>query len=177
MTWSNVFQATKNIAIRFTGRKKTPVSPGSAVPFASPTILTIALDDTDVATVERSASLASWKVRQAMSFAHALILLEREEVPIIICDSDLRGRDWRDVARALTASNSPPCVVIASPVIDSNLCAEVVHWGGYDVIAKPISEVDLVRTVNMAWSFWRSSKLASGLIGNHTVARGSAAST
>ena len=63
------------------------------------------------------------------------------------------GIDWRD-ALQLLASSRPDCsIILTSSVNDEYLWDEVIHKGGYDVLAKPLQEDQTVRAVNLAWSY------------------------
>jgi FixJ family two-component response regulator len=79
------------------------------------------------------------------------------ESPIIIWDRDLPGEDWRDVVHLLATLPHRPCVLLLSRVVDDYLWNEVVRFGGFDVLSKPLKEAEVLRVVRLAWSYWAST--------------------
>ena len=80
----------------------------------------------------------------------ALEMLKRGRAAVILYDRDLPGRDWRE-ALPLLAQAGP--VILTSRVNDQYLWEEVIRHGGYDVLAKPLQDDQIVRFVNLAWSY------------------------
>lgn len=79
------------------------------------------------------------------------------QAPIILCDRDLPGTEWRDVVGMMASSNHGACAVLVSRVVDDYLWKEVIRKGGYDVLSKPLKEDEIVRSVRLAWSYWKST--------------------
>lgn len=77
--------------------------------------------------------------------------------PIILWDRDLPCGDWREVVHQLAALSHRPCVLLLSRVVDDYLWNEVVRCGGYDVLSKPLREVEVARAIRLAWSYWAST--------------------
>ena len=90
----------------------------------------------------------------------------RLKAPIILCDRDLPGMEWRDAVQALARSPHGACVILISKVVDDYLWNEVAHKGGHDVLSKPLPKDDVVRAVKLAWSYWNSTKKADAEEGN-----------
>ena len=103
-----------------------------------------------------------WRVQFAESLEEAVTLLPQMDVPIILCDRDLEGIEWRDVVHHMSASTNGACIILMSRVVDDYLWNEVIGQGGYDVLAKPLREAEVTRAVNLAWTYSNSSpKLAT----------------
>ena len=47
--------------------------------------------------------------------------------------------------------------MLVSKVIDDYLWSELVTYGGYEVVRKPLREDEVSRAVRMAWSYWSSA--------------------
>jgi FixJ family two-component response regulator len=113
------------------------------------------LDDRDRASLSSLEEHDQWQVHLADD--HSLNALTKLESPIIIWDRDLTSEDWRDVVHTLAALPQKPCVFLLSRVVDDYLWNEVVRVGGYDVLSKPLKEVEVLRAVRLAWSYWAST--------------------
>jgi FixJ family two-component response regulator len=61
------------------------------------------------------------------------------------------------VMRILASAPQRPSVILTSRVVDDYLWQEVIRYGGYDVLSKPLREEDVVRSVRLAWSYWNSA--------------------
>lgn len=75
---------------------------------------------------------------------------------IVILDRDLASPDWRPVVRQFASQPNCACVILASRVIDDYLFEEVIKHGGYDVLAKPFQDRELIHTLEFAWSVTKS---------------------
>lgn len=53
--------------------------------------------------------------------------------------------------------------MLISPVADDYLWNEVVSNGGYDVLAKPLRQQDVLRAVKFAWSYLNSTRQAAAV--------------
>lgn len=104
--------------------------------------------------LRRIAGSYAWRISIADSSGAAIALLKGQPTPLVICDRDLSGEDWRDVLAKIAALPQAVCVLLASPVVDEYLWNQVIQHHGYDVVAKPFQREDLRRAVTFAWS-WR----------------------
>jgi DNA-binding NtrC family response regulator len=126
-----------------------------------PRVLAIAAPDFDLSLIEQAAARMNAEVRTAASLEEALKLLLREYFNIILCDRDLPGLDWRESISRLSTSAKGSCILLASAVSDDYLWREVVLRGGYDIVAKPLNEKRLLRSLQLAWSYLRAGPVAS----------------
>src|SRR4051794_21102738 len=98
------------------------------------TVLAVTQSEADQKNLRSIAERSGWELTVAPNCAVALSILTRRHVPVVLCDRDLPGRDWRESVKCLLAPVSPPCVILASSVNDGYLWQEVVQTGGYDVV-------------------------------------------
>lgn len=74
---------------------------------------------------------------------------------LIIFDRDIIETDWKPVVKAMSEWQSRPCILLASSVADAYLFEELIKYGGFDVILKPIEKEELRRLSNLAIAFWQ----------------------
>ncbi len=116
-------------------------------------VLAIAPDERDKSSLSLFSVRGQWDLALTGSCDEALEMLKKMRAAVILCDRDLPGLDWRHALEKL-ASSRPDCpIVLTSSVNDEYLWDEVIHKGGYDVLAKPLQENQTVRAVNLAWSY------------------------
>jgi len=116
----------------------------------------VAITDTaeDTAALRQIAGDFRWKVSIVSSCQAAIAALSEQPTPLVICDRDLSGEDWRDVLAKIAALPQAVCVLLASRVVDDYLWRQVIRHHGYDVVSKPFQPEELRRAVTFAWS-WR----------------------
>ncbi len=93
---------------------------------------------------------STWSLSVVENLEEAAVLLTGEPARIVLLDRDLPGLDWRQAVRKLASAHSR--VILASFVADDYLWEEVIHCGGYDVIAKPFREDELIHLIQFAWA-------------------------
>jgi len=133
-------------------RQDQPARLSSAVP-----VVALILGGQDRALLTNIAIPRGIDVRFADSCSEAWTIANQWEAPVILCDRDLPGAEWRDVMQILASAPQHPSVILTSRVVDDYLWQEVIHNGGYDVLPKPLREEDVVRSVRLAWSYWSSA--------------------
>jgi DNA-binding response OmpR family regulator len=114
------------------------------------------LNDFNVATVGT--------LREAVTF----LCLER--VPVVFCECQLPDGTWKDILSYTAGLAEPPAIVVTSRLADDYLWAEVLNLGGYDVLAKPFSNIE-VRCVVAGALRHKTSPLASALIASAAAGR------
>ncbi|MBL8290879.1 MAG: response regulator [Bryobacterales bacterium] len=93
----------------------------------------------------------TWRVSGVSSCAEALEILPAWRSAVVICDSELPDGDWKEILEALVLLPCPPPMVVTSRLADERLWGEVLHLGGYDVLAKPLDKREVLWAVNSAW--------------------------
>jgi DNA-binding NtrC family response regulator len=128
-----------------------PVSPSGK----SVSILAVSplLDDHRVLRAIFSPSI--WILRGVINVKDALRWLLRDPVPIVICTKDLPDGNWQTLLYAARRLPRPPRVLVAAISPDNQLWDDVGASGGFDVLALPFHEQDVLSTVRMAWESWQ----------------------
>ena len=91
-----------------------------------------------------------WRLFEAPDRRHALHSLDRNEVQVVIAESDLPKWNWRKVLTDLRRLAVPPQLVVTSRTADEHLWAEVLNVGAYDVLAQPLDREEVERVVAAA---------------------------
>jgi DNA-binding NtrC family response regulator len=139
---------------RFT-RHPAPAAAGGVLAAGEPIKLVAILQSPDDSKALREiAGSYNWNVSIVDSSGAAIALLKEQPTPLVICDRDLSGEDWRDVLAKIAALPQAICVLLASRVADQYLWNQVIQHHGYDLVVKPFQSEELRRAVTFAWS-WR----------------------
>jgi hypothetical protein len=77
---------------------------------------------------------------------------------VVICERDLPDGSWKDVLAITMSLHNPPPVTVTSRLANDYVWAEVLNWGGYDLLAKPLDQCELNRSIQPAWE--RSARLS-----------------
>ena len=99
-------------------------------------VVALLVEDHDRRLLASLSSDNGWVIRFVDSWAEAQAASAQLRVPIILCDSDLPGADWRDTVYVLASSGRPACVILISRVADDHLWKQVICHGGYKVLSK-----------------------------------------
>jgi DNA-binding response OmpR family regulator len=91
-----------------------------------------------------------WRLFEAPDRHRALHSLGRNEVHVVIAESDLPKWNWRKVLTDLRRLAVPPQLVVTSRTADEHLWAEVLNIGAYDVLAQPLDREEVERVVAAA---------------------------
>jgi DNA-binding NtrC family response regulator len=121
------------------------------------TLVALVVGDQDRKLLAEISARNQWSVHFTDTCGEAWVVLNQLKAPVILCDRDLPGREWRDVMQMMASSAHSACAILLSRVVDDYLWNEVIGKGGYDVLAKPLREDDVVRSVRLAWSYWNST--------------------
>jgi DNA-binding NarL/FixJ family response regulator len=127
-----------------------------AIPSSAKPIVALIIGEQDRALLTNIAIRTGIDIRFTDSCGEAWTIANQLEAPVILCDRDLPGAEWRDVMQILASAHQRPSVILTSRVVDDYLWQEVIRNGGYGVLPKPLREEDVVRSVRLAWSYWSS---------------------
>jgi len=122
----------------------------------APRVLAVTALPWDELFYKKLRSTGEWDLIVARSVHDALSLLTTQQFPIVLCDRDLPGSDWREVLAKIVESSPKSCFLLASRVSDEYLWREVVAHGGYDVVVKPLEEDAVTQTLHRAWYYWKA---------------------
>jgi len=85
-----------------------------------------------------------------------------KQASIVLCEQKLPDGDWKQVLKELQNMLDPPLLIVTSRLADSTLWAEVLNLGGYDVLAKPFREKEVLWTIATAHRYPGAPRLAEG---------------
>jgi CheY-like chemotaxis protein len=135
--------------------RHTVSGPTVAPPSVEPVRLVAIIENPDDSgTLLRIAQDYRWRISIVATSGAAIAALDEQPTPLVICDRDLRGEDWKEVLARIAALPQAVCVLLASAVVDDYLWRQVIRHHGYDVVSKPFQQEELRRAVTFAWS-WR----------------------
>ena len=97
-----------------------------------------------------------WAVYFADICGQAWSLIQQQRAPIVLCDRDSPGTEWRDVIQMMSSAPAPVYAILLSRVADNYLWNEVIRNGGYDLVATPLREEEVLRAIRLGWSYWSS---------------------
>jgi DNA-binding NtrC family response regulator len=92
----------------------------------------------------------NWKICFTQSPREAFALASQHHFEVILCDRTQPGYPWREVMYRLARCSPQSCILLVSPVSDSDLWQSVLQHGGYDVLTRPLKENTTVRKIQAA---------------------------
>lgn len=95
-----------------------------------------------------------WVICTSASTAEALAALQAFPIRVILAESDSPSSNWRGLLAGIQRLPEPPALILASRLADERLWAEALYLGAYDVLAKPFTQNELIRSVTGAWLHW-----------------------
>lgn len=119
-------------------------------------VLLISPFDEDHLDLRRILQHTKWQQYGAHTQAEALAFVRAHPTSVAICESELPDGTWKDLLFRLAPMKHPPAVVVTSRLADEVLWSEVLHLGGYNVLAKPLDSKEVFHVVTFAWLFWKS---------------------
>ena len=97
------------------------------------------------------------RVVTAQSFSAAKRFLESQNVFLVICERDSPPATWLECLDYIQSLPAPPFLIVTSRLADERLWAEVLNLGGWDVLAKPFDDREVLRTVRSTIERYRYS--------------------
>ena len=88
------------------------------------------------------------------SWTHVLQLLGAVILPIVLCDRELPGLEWPHGLAQLRRSSRPPALVLLSDLAAPSLWEEVIRYGGFDILFRPLCRDRLVAALDLASTHW-----------------------
>lgn len=99
---------------------------------------------------------SAWKIRYARPSRRKRAAPDLGLVAAVLTEAHLPdGRTWKDVLREIQGTPNPPPLIVTDRLADEALWAEVLNLGGYDVLAKPFDEKEVLHAVTMACGYRR----------------------
>jgi FixJ family two-component response regulator len=89
------------------------------------------------------------------NLAEVLSELQQKAAPVLICEKNVAGVDWKDVWKAVRVLSHPPHLVVVYKHADTRFMLEVVNFGGHDVLRrKPYELAEMIRVIQYAAEAW-----------------------
>ena len=123
-----------------------------------PRVLVITASTADREIYRSIRERGEWDILLLENVPDALDRLAARQFPIVLCDRDLPGCDWREALARIVERSPRCCFLLTSRVSDEYLWREVVKQGGYDVLAKPLDENIVVQALQRAWYYWKAEQ-------------------
>jgi DNA-binding NtrC family response regulator len=120
-------------------------------------VLVVNPSSEDRAVLRRILSNLPRKLIEVSGCRDALDALRSQVVPVVVCEQRLPDGDWKSVFDGAAALPMRPALIVSSRLADGSLWAEVLNLGGYDVLAKPFHEEEVVRVVSLAFHSWEDT--------------------
>ena len=96
-----------------------------------------------------------WRIHNALSLQSASAFLRAHAVPLVVCEHDLSPGSWTQLLDETRLLAIPPVLIMTCRVADDHLWAEALNMGAYDVLAKPLDQTEVTRTLSSAWLHWQ----------------------
>jgi DNA-binding response OmpR family regulator len=123
--------------------------PTNKLPRVNFTLLSVSPDEDDRHSLQRILSSEGWTVQGVRSVREATRLLA-EQPNLVLCDRELPDGSWKDIFRIASKLENAPAIVVASRHADERFWAEVLNFGGFDVLLKPFVKCEVARVLPMA---------------------------
>jgi len=119
-------------------------------------VLSISPNDDDHSSLKSIIGHSKWTLVTAHNlFTARASLLQQQDISVVVCESDLMPGSWIDILRHLQSMQQPPSLIVTSRLADDRLWSDVLHRGGWDVLAKPFVPGEVLHSVKLAWDHWR----------------------
>ena len=102
-----------------------------------------------------------WKLAAASDVQQAVYMLQGQQIPLAISESDVLPGSWRELWQQMSSMPHLPLLIVTSRLADERLWAEVLNEGGWDVLAQPFDRTEVIRVVESAFRHWRDSRPAA----------------
>jgi DNA-binding response OmpR family regulator len=126
---------------------------GQPLPEARLKILALGMFIQDRILLERLGKRHNWELRFTNSPPDAFQWVSQKEFEIILCDRNQPGYPWREVMDRLAKNSPRSCILLISPVNDDYLWRDVLQWGGYDVLRRPLDPEAVLHLVDAVIRF------------------------
>jgi DNA-binding response OmpR family regulator len=110
-----------------------------------------------------------WEVATTESVDSAMSLLENGSIPVVLCEGEPGQESWKALLERLPQLAQPPFLIVGSRAADDSLWAEALNLGAYDVLAKPLEPIEVMRALNLAWLRWKQAHQQDRGIAHRTM--------
>lgn len=85
-----------------------------------------------------------------MTWREGAETLMRHLPDVVICEDALPDGDWKLALGQTSPLKNAPRLIVVSSHANESLWVEVLNWGGYDLLSRPLVEDEVVRVVGLA---------------------------
>jgi DNA-binding NtrC family response regulator len=114
-------------------------------------LLAVGFKDEESRILKQAANRVGCTMIVANTIRDAIQSLGSHAVPVIVCQQDLPDGNWQDLLDLSAAWKPPAKVIVVSRLADNRLWAEVLNLGGYDVLAAPLNEGEVLHVLGSSW--------------------------
>jgi DNA-binding response OmpR family regulator len=115
-------------------------------------ILSVSGAAADHAVLRHAVKNTAWDLLTAATCREARQTMSYADPLVIFCECLLKDGTWKDVLEMVSGFDEPPFIVVISRLADDFLWSEVLNLGGYDVLAKPLVEIEVRRVLESLWT-------------------------
>ena len=112
----------------------------------------------DISFLEHRFNDAKWTLYTAYTYREGMDELRRNRMPVVLCASKLPDGNWKDVLGQLALIPDRPRLIVFSRTADEGLWGEVLNSGGFDLLATPFRDEELIFTIGSAWLDWKGEQ-------------------
>lgn len=111
------------------------------------TALLLGSFETDRSLLQDIFRCYGWELIEARGLREGLTSLRRRPVQVVIASAAPARWTWKDLLARLHEMSRPPQLIVTSRTADDSLWAEVLNFGGYDLLAEPLQRDEVERVV------------------------------
>jgi hypothetical protein len=103
-----------------------------------------------------------WMLIKVTSWSHVLHVVSAVILPIVLCDREIPGLEWPQGLAQLNCAFRRPALILLSDLTADSLWPDVIRYGGFDMLFRPLCQDRLITALDMAriqWD-WRVDRTA-----------------
>lgn len=113
--------------------------------------LSISASEGDHAALRRLSCDMGYELATANCCSAGLVRLAQRSPSIVVCDAALPDGGWKDILKSVKDSSAEPLLIVTSRMADESLWAEVLNFGGFDVIPQPFEPQEVRHVLESAY--------------------------
>lgn len=95
-----------------------------------------------------------WMLIKVATWTDVLQVASAVILPVVLCDRELPGLEWPHGLAQLQQSIRPPALVLLSDLTAPGVWRDLVHYGGFDMLFRPLTQERLVAALDLARTHW-----------------------
>lgn len=134
-------------------RSSVPSDLARADGAVTPVLLASSRND-DLERIPALIPRGEWMLIKVKSWSDALQVLSTVIFPIVLCDREIPGLEWPQGLAHLNSSFRRPALILLSDLAASSLWQDVIRYGGFDMLFRPLCQERLLTALDMARIQW-----------------------